>query len=415
MTMVKALLLLTVFLAIAVPSVTDHYGVTLVNGITIYPYEAALFMTIFFFLFGFMIGKEKLKGSTMNGPLILFLALIALETVRGAMLYGLKQALYDVRTTVYYGVFFILISVFRTRKDFEQLLKVMAAGALSYSAILAFQFVAKSGALWAARPDFLENVQRIGSSNAMIPLFILPFAILPVIVLRDPNWKNFSLMTCLALAITTVISQSRAGLLFAGGTLVSSILVLARFGMIQSALRWVVLASIACAGGVFLMNPDFIARLGAMGELTLDSSFNTRLLTALIAFDKIAASPWIGYGYGGLMMESTPELKGTILDMTNFFIDWSWITLAYKTGILGTGLFAWVWWKAMSLLYRTKPNDLWIAAMRACLFISLPLMMLLSIQNVFLVRGQLIVCIAAFLALSEGLFRLSTTSERSHA
>lgn len=412
--MSKALLLLTIFLAIAVPSVPDHYGLTVSGGITIYPYEVALFATLYIFVLGLLLGKQRLAKPLLATPLILFLIVIALQTAWGSQQYGIKSALYDVRTTTYYALFFIAASVLRTRSDFEAVLKAMVLGAIAYAGILGFEFLMKTGPLWSTRPLYMEGANRIGSSNALVPLFILPFAILPIAILMDRKWKILSALAGASLVLTLLISQSRAGMLFAVLVIGCTMLVLARLGAIKTILKWGTLTAFSCAVGVFVLDAEFITRLSAISELSLDSSFNTRFLTALLALDKIIASPWVGYGFGGLMMESSPELKGTILDMTNFFIDWTWITLVYKVGIIGAATFTWLWWKELRLIHRIRSIDAWTFAMKSCLLISAIIMVLASIQNVFLIRGQLVVFLAAFLAMSESLFHLSSPTETTH-
>lgn len=410
--MVRKLFFLTVFLAISIPSVQDHYGFNIFGGITLKPFEISFALVFLFYVIDYLLGMKRPLRSSLSVPMAVFLAVATVWTIWGSQLYGVRAALYDVRPVFYYALFFVGLGVIKTKKDVDTFLKVSISGIFVYSIILLAEFFMKSGPMWTTRPDFLQDTNRIGAANGIVTIIALPFIIFPMSSkLLRKEWKIWTALLLIALIIVVLTSQSRASIAAILFIFLISLAVLIRSGKVSSIIRLVVLFGIMSLAGLYFVTEEFISKLSGLTTVTFDSSFLTRYLTALISLENISHSPLFGYGFGSLMVESSRETQGTVLDVTNYFIDWTWITIVFKVGVVGGGVFAWLWQRGFKVIKTVKTTDEWLWVMKKASVLAFFVIIALSIQNAFLIKGQVIVFVAGLFVLMERLRTLSMLSE----
>ncbi len=411
--MVKNLFLFTVFLAICIPAIQDYYSLNIFFGISVRPFEIALILTLIFYGIKHFSSMKIPLRSPLSVPIAFFLAVSVSWTIWGAMHYGMRVALYDVRFVLYYVLYFVGLSVIKTQKDVNSLLKVSIAGVFIYSIIVLVEHHIRSGPMWSSRPEYLQDTNRLGANNGLMAILLLPFSIFLYSskALRK-RWNIWATLLITALMIVLFFSQSRVAILMVLFIVLASLVILIKNDRISSSLRLMVFIVALSFVSFLFISEEFLSRLYALRNITLDSSFMTRYLTAAKAIEEITRSPMLGYGFGSLMIETSRETQGTVLDLTNYFIDWTWITLVFKVGIIGGALFTWLWLRSFRVIRAIRPVDEWLWIMRKASLVTFVVIIAISVPNAFLIKGQIIIFLAAFLAMIERLRRISVLLNR---
>lgn len=397
----RRLLLSAVFLAIAVPYVPTGYALQLVGGLRIHAFELIGILAFLSWTLVLAAGGCTRTSAARIAPLIALAAFVACAAAWGASLYGVRAALYDARSALLYPLGMVSACVLRSPRDLELLLKVAIAGSATFAIVILTELGLGDGPLVSAQAEYLRGTSRLGAANGVAIILILPFVILLKELSRSRRTSTVWIAAYVsALVATLVLGQSRAGLVIV--VLGLSLLAVIEQRSRATSLAIAAVAAIVVAAGslVGTTAADVADRVGVTLSAPLsDSSILTRLFTAGIAIEEIRGSPWIGYGFGGLIIELSSQMKGTILELDNYFVDWSWLTIAHKGGLLAVAIFSWLFVACARRVRGLNDGAEGQRALRSAAVVFLVMLLAASLGNTFLTHGPNVVIVATVLGM----------------
>jgi O-antigen ligase len=341
------------------------------DEILLLPMDFKFYEGIFAFILGTSVVIWMLQGrlnwsyrTRLDRPVIVLIGMLVFSMGLG-LFYGqsVSQMLRDVRYPLCYGMFFVVTWFFDHRKSQTFLYMVIGAAVIVgieyLIEFLAMVNLAISGSFF--RVARLEGV--------LFPVSILSVA--AILLMERRLYRRLLIGLALlpiGLALLLTVGRGMWIALFAGLGVLSYLVWVDPMGRHR---RWVRLTTVLFIPLVLLVVAFFFQKQthSGVGDVAIrritrvaenyeqDHSIVGRLLVYGIALEEIRKRPIWGGGHGvAIQVMSTEEATPTL--MTVGGVDSVYLTIAMRMGIVGVGIFLWVFcaglWRAYQLFLYTK-------------------------------------------------------------
>ncbi len=299
------------FLGLSIP---QHWDIGVwVNGVTIYLEDAISISILLTILF---ISLAKLRVYYINPYLLALLLFVFIGLAWGLAINGLSVNTFrDLRIVCELLVISYALSIIEFKKsDATFVSKLIFAGLIIY--FIQYMYSYLSGSYLMSMADSTQSMgfSRINLSNHVIAILGLPLIYHSCRPLFYPVLTLVCIIALLGLKRTDI------------GLILLTLLFLLK-GMKPKNLIYLLTASILLL--ISLSQSIFAERF----ENIVDGSADTRWFGIINAFNMFLDSPWLGFGFGSEMQVTITSVGG--VDLSKTYIDNSYITLLFKTGILG--------------------------------------------------------------------------------
>ena len=385
-----------------------------IAGFNIRALEIILGSLLISWVIQMIMGRYKFKISICSTLILIFLAYLGFSVYLGMSNDArLTDVMNDLRGMGYYIVIFLALSIFSTQEKDKKLDKVSESLALG-SAIFALLFFVfyylRTFIIHTLGLDFPDFGNRFNFRNTSI--FFIPVAFcLNYLFQKIFSQKKAFYLICLFFILgAALISGTRTLWAAVLITVILGIFVLVSKKSIKlgSLVVAVVLFSVFVFGLTQLsfvndseMYYEIVKRTRTFDDIWYDSSYRFRVNVSAQAYEEIKESPVFGMGLG---VPIRVEHANAFSEIP--YIDNSWITLVYKTGIVGGVIFLAIWIAfiaELSLAYK-KSKDEKVRNFLIPIIVSIPGILLFSLSTVMLINYQATLILGSIMGITGAIY-----------
>lgn len=304
--------------------------------------------------------EVRLFRSRMDWLVVSFLCMTVVAGAVGYLRsYNTKILIREFQPLAYYGIYFIVVSSVSDREWVKELFMALIAATVIISVEYVYVLIRMMGSARTLMP-------RVVTQQANLALIGIPFLSSLAVSTRSGWRKCLCLGLAFPLIVMAMISLQRAlwiALLFSILVVLSLAVVRRRGFTVRRLLRlavpfFAVVAVVSVVGIGFLQRivggqagTTVAIRALTIGTLTRDPAVAMRLAESRAVMEEVRRHPFLGNGLGGVVHLAFTGPKN--------FADNSYITLWWKTGFVGLGLYLWLMAVFLQRCFRlySETND----------------------------------------------------------
>ena len=407
-----------IILALVIPDgagVYQYFSLE-IGGFNIRALEIILGSLLISWVIQMIMGRYKFKVSICSALILIFLAYLGFSVYIGMSNDArLTDVMNDLRGMGYYIVIFLALSIFSGQekekdKKLEKVSESLVLGSAIFAILFFIFYYLRTFIIHTLGLDFPDFGNRFNFRNTSI--FFIPVAFcLNYLFQKIRGQKKAFYLICLILIIgAALISGTRtlwAAILL---TIILGVLVLVSKKSIKlgSLVVVIVLCSIFILGLSQLsfvhdseIYYEIVKRTRTFEDIWYDASYRFRVNVSAQALEEIKESPVFGMGLGVPIRVEHAKAFSEIP-----YIDNSWITLVYKTGLIGGGLFLAIWIAfivELAKAYRLIKNEN-SRSFLVPVIVVLPGIILFSLSTVMLINYQATLILGSLMGIVGALY-----------